>query len=161
MGSFCICRCGSGLDYQNCCAPFHDGLALPVTAEALMRSRFSAYCLRNASYLLATWDDGSRPAQLDFAGDRQHWLKLEVLACQQGEIADAQGVVEFNAYFIEAGRQWLLHECSRFLKKQGCWFYLDGVVDLAPVIGKQAKIGANTPCPCGSGKKFKRCCGDK
>lgn len=124
-----------------------------------MRSRFSAYCLDNAEYLLATWDEASHPAQLDFSGDIQQWLKLEIIARQQGGIADLEGTVEFNAYFIEAGRQFVSHELSRFCKKQNRWFYCDGVVDITPIAGKPAKIGANTPCPCGSGKKFKRCCG--
>ena len=147
------------MDYSDCCAPFDNSLALPPTAQALMRSRFSAYCLQNAEYLLATWDEASRPKQLDFAGDRQQWLKLEIIACQQGGANDHEGTVEFNAYFIEADRQFVLHEASRFSKKQDRWFYCDGIVDIAPVAGKPAKIGANSPCPCGSGKKFKRCCG--
>lgn len=124
-----------------------------------MRSRYTAFCLRNSDYLLATWDDSSRPTQLDFNDDRQCWLRLEIISGQQGNVSDYQGTVEFNAYFFEQGRQFLLHESSRFIKRQSRWSYLDGITNIAPVIGKQAKINPNTPCPCGSGKKFKRCCG--
>lgn len=149
------CDCGSGLAYQNCCGPFHHRKAVAVTAEALMRSRYSAFCRQEADYLAATWDTSTCPSDLRFTDNRQHWQKLEIIG-STGSVGDQSGNVEFRAYFMEDGKPWCLHEHSRFIKHQGHWLYHDGATRITPVT---TKIGQNTPCPCGSGKKFKHCCG--
>jgi len=123
-----LCRCGSGVVYLQCCAPFHTGDKLAPTAEALMRSRFSAYCLHNAAYLLATWDARTRPMTLSFAGDQPCWQSLDIVRTQQGRTKDSKGKVEFNAFYTEGGQRWCLNERSRFVKAGGRWFYVDGVV---------------------------------
>jgi SEC-C motif-containing protein len=154
-----LCRCGSGLDYLQCCAPFHHGAALPPTALALMRSRFTAYCLRNASYLLETWAAHTRPIAISFANDHQQWQKLAIIRTKAGGISDSNGIVEFTAHYIEDGQSLCMNERSRFVKTGGRWFYLDGVVSCLPETGKQTGPSKNARCSCGSGKKFKRCCG--
>jgi SEC-C motif-containing protein len=143
------CPCGSGKPYGECCAPLHRGERGAATAEALMRSRYSAYVLKDGDYLRATWHTSTRPALLELADDTTRWLGLRILAAAQGGEGDEAGSVEFAADY--AGGQ--LHERSRFVREGGRWRYLDGE-RLPPV-----KVGRNEPCPCGSGRKFKRCCG--
>ena len=125
---------------------------MAVSAEALMRSRYSAYVMKNTGYISATWHASTRPAGLDLTTDDTPWQRLAILATQGGGAGDHTGYVEFAAWF--AGGQ--LHERSRFVKEDGCWLYVDG--DLLPPVA-EAKAGRNAPCPCGSGKKFKKCCG--
>lgn len=119
------CRCGSGRGYDDCCAPFHRGTALPATAEELMRSRYSAFVAGLASYLLATWHPATRPASLDL-DDGVRWTGLEVLATEAGGPDDRRGTVEFRASFVEDGRERSLHEVSRFRRDGGGWRYVRG-----------------------------------
>jgi SEC-C motif-containing protein len=126
-----------------------------------MRSRFSAYALDLLDYLQSTWDASSRPKpeKLNFGGEPIEWLRLEILSVNKGGAADKKGVVEFKAYYRQNGADQLLQEASRFIKTNGRWYYLDGVVKSVGQKIQQVKEGKNAPCSCGSGKKFKRCCG--
>jgi len=153
------CLCGSGINYVDCCGLYHDSATLPATAEALMRSRFTAYAQRNADYLRATWDSGRCPDVIDFSRETAVWQRLEVVDTKKGGQHDDKGVVEFKAYYLQDGEACVLHEVSRFIKKDGRWFYLDGVIKSLGKVGATVNLGKNAPCPCGSGKKFKRCCG--
>jgi SEC-C motif-containing protein len=122
-----ICPCGSGLEYSGCCEPLHLGAAAE-TAEALMRSRFSAFALGLDGYLLASWHPSTRPAALHF-DDGTVWRKLQVVDTVAGGPQDDTGVVEFRASFRGAdGSPGLLHERSRFTKFDGRWVYVDGEV---------------------------------
>ena len=117
------CPCGAGAPYPGCCGRWHDGLPAP-SAEALMRSRYSAYALELADYLLATWHPQTRPDRLDFsASERCRWLGLE-LRSQQSD--DNHATVEFVARSKLGGRAHRLHETSRFVREHGEWFYVDG-----------------------------------
>ncbi|MGM0593842.1 MAG: YchJ family protein [Pseudomonadota bacterium] len=147
------CPCGSAQAYAQCCGPLHRGAAAQ-TAEALMRSRYSAFVLGLSDYLLSTWHAETRPAHLDLTADDTVWLGLQILATHQGEPGDSRGEVEFVARF-QGGQ---LHERSRFLNEGGQWFYVDG--EIRPPVA-ETKVGRNAPCPCGSGRKFKRCCGQR
>jgi SEC-C motif-containing protein len=153
------CLCGSGQGYSQCCGLYHSGNSLPATAEALMRSRFTAYALRNAEYLCATWDSGKCPDNIDFSRETAVWQRLEIVDTKKGGPQDDKGVVEFKAYYLQDDEECVLHEVSRFIKKEGRWFYLDGVIKSLGKISATVNLGKNAPCPCGSGKKFKRCCG--
>jgi SEC-C motif domain protein len=153
-----LCRCGSGIDYHQCCGPFHLGEKIPATAEAMMRSRYSAYAMRNAPYLQETWDVTKRPGNIDFFTENVDWLRLEIADTKKGGIKDSKGVVSFKAFYMQDGEERVMSEISRFTKINGRWFYLDGVINSAKV-GLQTNSGRNALCSCGSGKKFKRCCG--
>jgi SEC-C motif-containing protein len=124
-----LCPCGSTENYTECCQPFHNGTHFPVTAQALMRSRYSAYVLQNADYLLATWHKTTRPKELDFSQDNTTWQKLEILNTKKGGAKDDKGRVEFNAFYVQDNERRLMHEISRFKKIAGRWFYVDGVLD--------------------------------
>jgi SEC-C motif-containing protein len=124
-----ICPCGSNLNYTDCCEPFHNGSQIAPTAEVLMRSRYSAYFLQNAEYLLATWYKTTRPKQLDFSQENVTWQKLDILHTKKGGVKDEKGRVEFKAFYLEKGESQTMHEISRFKKVAGRWFYVDGVLD--------------------------------
>ncbi len=153
------CLCGSGVDDQQCCGPYHSGEKIPATAEALMRSRYSAYVLRNAVYLQETWGANKRPEKIDFSREKTDWLRLEVIETKKGGIKDSKGVVAFKAFFMQDGEEHVMNEVSRFTKINGRWFYLGGVIKSMCKVGLQTNQGKSALCACGSGKKFKRCCG--
>lgn len=147
------CPCGSGNALAACCGRFHRGEPAPHP-EALMRSRYSAFALDLTDYLLATWHASTRPQHLD-SGGATRWVRLEVLdASEEGEGDSARGRVHFRATFREGGRWAVLEENSRFVQEAGRWVYLDG----SPSVTR-LKPGRNDPCACGSGGKFKGCCG--
>jgi len=118
------CYCGSGKPYEACCGRLHSGAENAASAEALMRSRYSAYVLKLEDYLLATWHPDTRPAELDLAADDSKWLGLEVK--KHAAQDDIHATVEFVARYRIAGRGYRLHEISRFVREDGRWFYLDG-----------------------------------
>lgn len=143
-----LCPCQSGLSLVACCGRYHRGEAAP-TPEALMRSRFSAFALGLNDYLLATWQPDQRPASLP-DDDLTEWIRLEIIGSQE---ADDTGTVHFRATFREKDRWCVLEEESRFIRTQRRWLYVDGKTEVA-----QLKPGRNAACPCGSGRKGKRCC---
>jgi len=151
------CPCGSGRAFAVCCGSLLTGVGAAATAEALMRSRYSAFCVRDEAYLLRTWHPDTRPAGVDFdAGMR--WLDLRIVSTSAGGPSDDEGVVEFVARYKVRGRAARLHERSRFVRVDGLWLYLAGDPEPDRTAGPAA-TGRNAPCPCGSGRKYKRCCG--
>ncbi len=120
------CPCQSGRAYAHCCAPLHRGEAVAADAQALMRSRYSAYVVADAAYLLSTWHADTRPATLDLAdAAATRWLGLEVKRHVQHDAAHA--LVEFVARYRIGGHPAVrLHEVSRFVREDGRWYYLDG-----------------------------------
>lgn len=144
------CPCGSGKELEQCCGRYLQGDSAP-TAEALMRSRYTAYVRENHDYLLRTWHPDTCPETL--GGTTLKWINLEIVGGEQGQENDAEGEVRFIASFYDGRKGRRLHEVSRFVRgSEGEWLYLDGECTLE-------EIGRNDPCPCGSGLKFKRCCG--
>ena len=157
------CPCGSGLEFAQCCEPFIKGEKLPETAEKLMRSRYSAYATVNVEYLHSTLhpehqSDHDVNAARKWAADSD-WLGLEVISTSEGGENDEKGIVEFRANYREKGKNKSLHEISRFEKVDGRWTYVDGDLPRPETIVNTQKVGRNDPCPCGSGKKYKKCCG--
>lgn len=116
------CPCG-GKNYALCCEPIHQQRNAG-DAKILMRSRYSAYVLKLEDYLLATWHPRTRPAQLALAADETVWLGLLIKTFLP--LADSSANVEFVARYQLAGRVHRLHERSRFVCENGCWFYLEG-----------------------------------
>jgi len=120
----CPCRkIGDDRPYVDCCAPYHDG-ALAQSADALMRSRYSAFALERADYLLATWHPSTRPASIEFNPGRQ-WMLLRVLETHQtGDTA----TVAFIARSRVGGSTQKLQETSHFVRESGRWLYIEGLV---------------------------------
>lgn len=119
------CPCGSGVARGACCGPYLDGDAVAPTAEALMRSRYSAFVEGRGEYLLRTWAEETRPEALDF-DPKQRWLGLSIRATSAGGVSDDVGEVEFVARSRVEGRGQRLHERSRFRRVNGQWRYVDG-----------------------------------
>lgn len=120
------CPCGLGADYAQCCGPLLAGRPA-ASAEALMRSRYSAYVRADEGYLLDTWHPATRPASLDLAASpRPTWLGLEV----KRHVEDGdRAVVEFVARFRHGGgKAQRMRETSRFVREDGRWYYVDGDV---------------------------------
>jgi len=142
------CACASQKSYINCCQPYHQGAKAP-TAEALMRSRFSAFVLKLEDYLLTSWHSSTRPTELDLSNSPD-WVSLRILDTNESK---TQSQVHFQAiYRLNCGWGYL-EEVSTFVKEHNCWYYLKGNTSEGIL-----KPGRNEPCPCGSGKKYKTCC---
>jgi SEC-C motif-containing protein len=122
------CPCGSGHGYRACCGRHLDAGVPAPTAEALMRSRYSAYVAGREDYLLSTWHASTRPTRVELEPPAK-WLELRVLR-HVPDPADAdRAIVEFVARFRAEGRGHRLHETSRFVREAGRWFYLDAKGD--------------------------------
>ena len=156
------CPCGSGVAYSDCCEPVISGARPAETAEQLMRARYSAYAGVQMDFIFESTHPDHRRGY-DHKGTEEwaknsEWLGLEIVDTQAGGRDDAAGRVEFIVRFREKGIQREHHECAHFKRENGSWFFTDGsMVRPKPIIA--SKIGRNEPCSCGSGLKFKKCCG--
>ncbi len=166
------CPCGSVFPYTDCCGPLVRGAVQADTAEDLMRSRYTAVALKNWDYLVQTTHPDERKGLENLVEDNAkiEWQRLEVLGSQNGGREDKAGEVTFVAYYEEDGEEKTLRETSKFLKEDGRWYYCGkrsqpkiaaaaGKPSSKPFVRSKAKVGRNDPCPCGSGKKYKKCCG--
>lgn len=144
------CFCCSKALFSDCCKPVLADHSKALTALALMRSRYTAYVLLDEEYLLTTWDPATRPKKLNLKENPVKWLALTIHSSVD---TTESGEVDFSAEFIEQDHLCEIREASNFSRKSGLWYYFDGVNEL-----NKKKIGRNSPCPCSSGKKFKRCC---
>ena len=159
-----LCPCSSELSYADCCEPLHTNVKKAETAEALMRSRYSAHVKVIVPYIIDTFHPEIRDRydeQVIYSwAAYTAWKRLEIVSTEAGGPKDKEGKVEFKAWFLN--QQGLLvphHELSTFTRHEGDWkFSLGEKVALKPVV-KEEKIGRNDPCTCGSGKKYKKCCG--
>lgn len=155
---------------QDYCMPFIKGTQTPVSAAQLMASRYVAYTLCEIDYLVATTDP-EQTSDLDLKAIEQWsksstWLGLEILDTVAGGSGDNTGEVEFIARYSVEGREAAHHERSSFKRIAGTWHYVEGshIGDLGSGTAKapvrvSVSVGRNEPCPCGSGKKYKKCCG--
>ena len=146
------CPCQSSKSYKDCCGRFHTHAQFPETAEQLMRSRYAAYVLKNVPYIV----DNTVPSQqallnvqaIQAWAENTQWLGLQILKTET--LSKFQSAVEFNAVFQGEEGEQTHHERSIFVKIDERWYFVDPTVPLPTM--KQ-------PCVCGSGKKFKHCCG--
>lgn len=119
------CPCGLKSPFEYCCGRYISGAELAPTAEALMRSRYSAYATNNLQYVQNTWHPESLPADLRLVPD-QCWIGLKIKHTELGQAGDESGVVEFVARYKRNGRAKRLHEVSYFTKQGNHWLYLRG-----------------------------------
>ncbi|MDR2477596.1 MAG: YchJ family protein [Treponema sp.] len=159
------CHCGSGRDYDQCCGPYIAGTAKAPTAEALMRSRYCAYVVHAIDYIINTCVHRGKE-DIDFTqtknwSEESSWLGLTILSVEKGGSADSEGMVEFEAVYERDGLKDVHHERAKFKKENGEWLYDEGHVAPRTVVRSTPKVGRNESCPCGSGKKYKHCCGSR
>lgn len=155
-----ICPCNSGQPYAECCELFISGKLLPQTPEQLMRSRYSAFTVMDIDYIGNTMrgsalKDYSKLETENWARSID-WQGLQVL---DSGMKDNDGFVEFIASFKHNNKPEQIHERSEFHRKDGKWYYVDGKHPSKTKPIHVDKIGRNDPCSCGSGKKYKKCCG--
>ena len=158
-----LCPCGSGIAFESCCEPYLIEREKPATAAALMRSRYSAYALGAVDYLYKTSGPKVRK-EFDAESSRKWaesatWTGIEILEETGGSATDQTGVVEFIAHYSVKESAFDHHERAEFEKINGEWRFIDGhIFGPTPIRREEPKIGRNDPCPCGSGKKLKKCC---
>lgn len=154
------CPCGSGNTYATCCHPYISGEMLAPTSEKLMRSRYTAYAVVEIPYLMATALAGPQwvedPAKTKAWAESVTFQRLEIIDLVNGLESDSEGIVEFKAWYKDKEGLHCMYERSTFKKEDQAWMYEKGTF---LSIEKPPKIGRNEPCPCGSGKKYKKCCG--
>ncbi len=155
------CPCGSGRAYAECCGPIIAGKAKAPTAEALMRSRYTAYAKGAVDHILSSCvqDDGIDAEATRDWSESADWKGLTIVRTEKGGPGDDEGVVEFVARYEMDGLKEEHHETARFVREGGAWLYDSGEVKTATVVRATPKVGRNEKCPCGSGKKYKQCCG--
>ncbi|WP_440876822.1 YchJ family protein [Thalassotalea sp. PLHSN55] len=154
------CPCGTSRPFEQCCFAIHNKRRSASSPEALMRSRYSAYATNNAQYIYDTYASKSQAQQSideirESASDCR-WLKLTIHSSTEGnDLTQQLPTVEFSAFYLIDDKLFEMHELSRFVQEQGAWRYLDGEIKANHQV---AQLKRNDPCPCESGKKFKKCC---
>lgn len=162
-----LCPCNSQKNFEDCCNLYLKGENTAPTAEALMRARYTAYALVNMDFILKTTHKSALKG-LDINSSRKwaeqsEWNGLEIIRTIRGGLSDNDGIVEFIATYTPKGEAAKKHhEISSFKKEGNVWFFVDGHPPvIKPYVRNEAKVGRNDPCPCGSSKKYKKCCSKK
>lgn len=162
-----LCPCGSGHAYDECCKKVHDGESWPETAEDLVRARYCAYAERRFQFLL----DSALPElnkdltvkELEESTKNVTWVRLEILGTDHTtneEDGQDYDVVDFLAYYRIGEGTYQIGERSYFRRVDGKLLYAAAEkLRTQPLKRGTPKVGRNDPCPCGSGKKYKKCCG--
>ncbi|MGG5174467.1 YchJ family protein [Pseudarthrobacter sp. J1763] len=120
------CPCNSGDIFAECCGRFLHGTQSAPTAQALMRSRYTAFACGHVEYLMKSWHPSTRPDELELEAG-MIWRRLVIEDASAGGPFDTQGTVTFSAYYLLDGQKGVQQELSRFVREDGQWFYLDGV----------------------------------
>lgn len=157
------CPCGSGLNYTECCGAVIAGNRNARTAEELMRARYSAYAKGEIDFIYNSThpekrSDFDREGTVNWSKNSE-WLKIEILSTTGGTENDTEGEVEFVASFKYNGVAQKHHELAKFSKTGETWYFDDGKPVNAKPLKAPDRPGRNDPCSCGSGKKYKKCCG--
>ena len=131
MNSQNSCPCSSGLLFDNCCEPIISGRKAAVTAQELMRSRYTAFTQANVDYLMRSHSAKTRPVKerksIEKWAKSVVWMGLTIIQAQAGEASDEVGYVEFKAFYTENGQPQQIHEKSLFRRENGKWVYVSGV----------------------------------
>ncbi len=162
-GDMSICPCGSGMEFEVCCGPIIAGAAAP-TSEALMRARYSAYSVRAYDFLGKSLSEAQRKdfdaADAKRWAESSEWLGLTIHQTEKGGVDDNEGLVQFTARFKTEGQEHDHTEAAVFTREEGRWVYAGHLQPKGQTVRRETpKTGRNDPCPCGSGKKYKKCCG--
>ena len=157
------CPCLSGKTYAECCEPIIKGVTLAETPEALMRSRYSAYAEHEIDWLRESLEKSQRgefdEKSVEEWSRNAEWMGIEIRQTRTEEEKNV-GWVEFVAKFKQNGVTRDHHELGEFRRQNGKWYFFDGRAIKPETVRKTTPdVGRNDPCPCGSGKKFKKCCG--
>jgi SEC-C motif-containing protein len=158
------CPCSSGREFEDCCEPYLDGAKEPETAEALLRSRYTAFVEHKIDYVrntthpksLGKFDEEDARAW----SEGSDWLGFEIFESTGGGEDDDEATIEFAASYLQNEEEKVHREISQFKRDRGRWYFVDGkYAGVETFVRDEPKVGRNEPCPCGSGKKYKKCCG--
>lgn len=162
-----LCPCSSQRPYADCCQLIHQNPHLAKYPEQLMRARYSAHVKQLVDFVVETYHPSCHAEeQRDEIAESVYgdWRGLEVISSEPGQ-SDDEGYVTFKATFYQDEQEYCLEERSRFICENGQWFYIDGTFPSDSIDERLSqpiqnlKVGRNDPCICGSGKKYKKCCG--
>lgn len=158
------CPCGSGKSYAECCEPIIKGVEKAKTAEALMRARYTSYVKHEIDFIVKSCYQAGEQSDIDIEATRQWseestWHGLKIMRTEKGGENDEDGWVEFTASYTQKGMKDDYLEQAHFKKVNGEWLYDQGNLIPTTIKREGRKIGRNEKCPCGSGKKYKQCCG--
>ena len=159
-----LCPCGSKKEFGACCGPIITGTKKAETAEELMRSRYTAYVTHDIDHIVKTCRAGNEEDGIDLEETRRWseestWQGLKILRTEKGSASDKEGIVEFSATYTRKGLRDVHLERAYFKKENDTWIYEAGELIPTTIVREGEKVGRNDPCPCGSGKKYKKCCG--
>ena len=159
------CPCTSGKMFSECCEPYISGASIPETAEQMMRARYTAHTRIEMDFIVDTHHPDTS-GEINVEGTRQwaeqsDWIGMDILNTVKGGTEDRTGKVEFIAHYRDRnGIRQQHHEISLFDKVSGEWRFRDAELpEVSQVKRSTPKVGRNDPCPCGSAKKYKKCCG--
>lgn len=157
------CPCTSGKTFAQCCSPYLERAEKAPTAESLMRARYSAFATGKIDFVTDSLhpefrQDYNEEETAKWSKESK-WPGLKVLKTVGGTEKDETGQVEFVADYEVAGKVYHHHEKAEFRRLKGDWYFVDGKLVRDPIKNEGPKVGRNDPCPCGSGKKHKKCCG--
>ncbi|MBL9199957.1 MAG: SEC-C domain-containing protein [Opitutaceae bacterium] len=159
LASSAACPCGSGRPFGDCCEPLLAQRSKAATAEELMRSRFTAHVVGHHLHLHRTYLETARqPFVEEPEGEAVKWTRL-VIRSHEANVRPDVSYVDFTAYFEAKGAEHPMHEKSEFHRIGGEWFFVRPIREGPAPVRAAPKAGRNDPCTCGSGKKFKHCCG--
>ena len=156
------CPCGSGAAFTDCCEPVINGTRESQTAEELMRARYSAFVTGAIDFIVSSTHSRTRN-EVDRAGIREWsenstWRGLHIIETK--EVDDDKAYVSFEAQFTQNGKDENHREKSLFEREDGQWRFVTGDELKNPTVRYETpRPGRNDPCPCGSGKKYKKCHG--
>ena len=159
------CPCLTGKPYKNCCEPLHKGKRKALTAEELLRARYSAFVVSDIDFIISshhskTSGEVNRDEITKWSKDSK-WEGLVILQKEAGEEADSSGTIVFHAKYVLEGELQNHYEKATFEKEEGAWKFYDAQgLSNGPYVRTEPKLGRNDPCHCGSGKKLKKCHGD-
>jgi len=158
------CPCGKGESLETCCGPYLKHEKKPPTAEDLMRARYTAYATGDVDFIVESHDP-DRKGEVDrknteLWSKQSEWLGLEITSTEKGAPEDETGIVEFVARYKVKSTKIEHRERALFRKHNERWVFVDGIeIKGPPVTRTEPRVGRNDPCPCGSGKKYKKCHG--
>ncbi|MDR3608609.1 MAG: YchJ family metal-binding protein [Oligoflexia bacterium] len=158
-----VCPCTSGKEFELCCGPILSGKKKATTAEELLRARYTAFTQGNVDFVLNTHHSRTRDEikreEIEDWSKNSEWKGLQIVHVEGGKPEDEKGTLSFCARYVAEGKLQEHWEQSYFEKENGEWRFLDAKgIHLGTYQRTEPKIGRNDSCPCGSGKKYKKCC---
>lgn len=157
-----LCPCGYGATFADCCEPVIKSEREPETAEELMRARYSAFAAGAIDFIVASTHSRTR-GEVDIPYTTEWsrnsiWQGLQIIETK--DVDENKSLVSFEAKFSQQGAEQIHREKSVFEREEGQWRFVTGDEIKNPTVRYETpRPGRNEPCPCGSGKKYKKCCG--